>query len=310
MPTILVTGVNGFVGKHLVRELKARDCRVIGIGYSAVSPEIESLLSAYVSCDLTNPDEVAKLELENVNAVISLAGLVKSRGSFETDEAYKQANVDMLYLLGQRLVEIGSNARVIAVSTGLVYDTDEPMPHSESSRTTIDGAPYVTSKLLMEQACKELRANGLDCIITRPFNHSGPGQSGGYLIPDIHKKLIEFQQTNQPIPVSPKQTKRDYTDVRDVVKAYVDLAVAEELKFDIYNICTGKSRSVADILAIMQEVMGVKDLETRIDETFVRPNDPADLYGSYERLEGETGWHPTIPFEQTIKDFVSAAKPS
>ena len=309
MSTILVTGVNGFVGKHLVRELKTRKYRVIGIGHKSVDLDNKALLDGYESCDLTDAREVKKLELRGVDAVIGLAGLVaKGRGSFGTDEAYNKANVDMLYLLGERLLEIASTARVIAVSTGLVYDSKQPMPHTETSKTTQEGSPYVLSKLAMEEAADKLKVAGLDCVITRPFNHSGPGQAGGYLIPDVYNKLVAFKQSGTPVPVSPKKTKRDYTDVRDVVKAYADLAMADKLEFTIYNICAGKSRSAEEILHMMQEAMGLDNVPTKINESFARPNDPADLYGSYERLHQETGWQPTIPFEQTIKDFVLSQK--
>lgn len=309
--TILVTGVNGFVGKHLVRELKVQGHQVVGLGQDELSPDIGSLLMAYETCDLTDAKQVAKVPLGGIEAVINLAGLARVGQSFGADDLYKKVNVGVLTVLSERLLAIGSKARVIAVSTGAVYRPDQPMPLTEVSQTIQTGSPYALSKLMMEEAAHDLRRKGLDCIIVRPFNHTGPGQGPGFILADLYQRIIEAQTNGQPITISPQVTKRDFTDVRDVAKAYIGLVSAKRLDFDTYNICSGVSHSGHEILDLLLDCLELRGKVTlQSDESLIRPHDPTDLYGSYERIAKQIGWRPTISLEQTVQDFVAARQSS
>src|SRR5581483_1626141 len=125
---IVVTGINGFVGYHLAKELKARGCHVVGIGHDEQPNKyLGRLIDGYNSCDLTDPEEVKKLALNDVDSVVSLAGLAKVGDSFEDPEKYFHVNVETLAVLCRRLLEDGSKARVIAVSSGAVYDSGQPL---------------------------------------------------------------------------------------------------------------------------------------------------------------------------------------
>lgn len=307
MLNIIVTGVNGFVGGHLVRELKSRGHNVIGLGREAEpTTTVQQFTDSYQACDLTNDAQIASLDLGEVDAIINLAGLASVGDSFGAEDLYKKVNVDVLAKLGERLLELRSKARLIAISTGAVYDPDQPIPLTESSKVYKKGSPYALSKIMMEVAARDLRSRGLDCVIARPFNHTGPRQAPGFLIPDLYQKLSKFKETGDPVSVGNLATKRDYTDVRDVVKAYADLAVAETLEFDLFNVCSGKSRSGQEILDLMLDTMDLKDKpKIEINQSLIRPNDPSDLHGSNERLREETGWEPEIPLEKTIRDFVN-----
>jgi GDP-4-dehydro-6-deoxy-D-mannose reductase len=304
----MVTGANGFVGQHLIRELKSRGHEVIGVGYGGTpEPDVEALLLTYHPCDLSNPAQVAELPLKGVDAVINLAGLANVGASFDDAEKYKHINVAMLSVLSERILNIGLHARVVAVSTGAVYESDQPMPLTESSQTITSGSPYALSKLMMEQAAHTLRQRGLDCVIARPFNHAGPGQIPGFLIPDLYAKIIMSQKTGQPIKVGNLNTKRDYTDVRDVVRAYADLSASETLEFDTYNVCSGQSRTGQEIFDLFLKQMKPEGrIQVEVDQSLIRPNDPLDLHGSHARITEETGWEPSIPFEQTIADFIAS----
>lgn len=308
MPNVLVTGVNGFVGQHLARELHSRGCGVIGTGHSEpAAPSIAELLENYVACDLTDAAQVERLPLDKVDAVISLAGLANVGGSFDRPDEYKHVNVAVLATVCDRLLSLGAAKRVIAVSSGAVYDPNQPQPLSEDSRTVQDGSPYALSKLLMEQSAADFRKRGLDCVIVRPFNHSGPGQRAGFIIPEVYKKIRNAQSTGEPVLVGNLKTKRDYTDVRDIVRAYTDLALAERLEHDTYNVCSGRSVSGQAIVDLLCKELGVENIKIAVDQSLLRPNDPPELYGTYARLKAATDWQPVIPLEQTIKDFVAAA---
>lgn len=169
------------------------------------------------------------------------------------------------------------------------------------------GSPYAQSKVLMEEGGRILAQKGLDYITVRPFNHIGPGQGPGLLIPDLYSKLKAASESNHTISVGNLRTRRDYSDVRDIVRAYADLALAQDLEYDLYNVCRGQSKSGQEILDIfLKEMDLVGKIKTEVNPNFIRPNDPPDLYGSYARLYAQTAWEPTIQIEQTIKDFIDS----
>ena len=304
--TILITGINGFVGKHLAREAVAQGHSVIGVGVNGgLDESLAGIVSRYELCDLTDALAVAKLNLEGVQAIINLAGLAKVGSSFGQAELYKRVNVDVLAVLGRRLLAEKSKVRLIAISSSMVYDSAQPMPLSEASRTSGAGSPYADSKLLMEAAAAELKSQGLDCVVMRPFNHIGPGQESGFLVPDLYQQIEGVIKRSQPLLVVNLSSKRDYTDVRDVAKAYLSIAAKPTLAHNVYNVCSGHSVSGTEILANLLAQMGLKEtIKPQVDQAKMRPSDVAELYGSAERLRAETGWQPTIPIAQSLKDFI------
>jgi GDP-4-dehydro-6-deoxy-D-mannose reductase len=310
MSTVLVTGINGFVGKHLANELHSRSHKVYGVGNAEpqVDPLIEDIVENYYQCDLTDKEEVSKLPLNNLDAVINLAGLAAIGPSFKNPDQYLKVNVGVLNTIGELLVQQSSKARVIAVSSGALYNPSQDMPLTESSST--DGSsPYAVSKLKMEEVAVELRDKGLDCIIARPFNHIGPGQNRGFLLPDLYERVKGASANNGIVTVGNLKTKRDYTDVRDIVRAYADLALKENLDHILFNVCSGKSHSGQEVLDTLLSIMDMSGkIKIEVDKSIIRPNDPVDLYGSSKRLAQETDWLPEISFEQTIKDFVNSKK--
>ncbi len=308
MQTVLVTGVNGFVGEHLVKELTDQSYSVIGVGREANAQlGITDLLLQYVSCDLINETQVSQLPLAKADAIINLAGLAQVGASFKDPEAYQHVNVAVLTVIGGELLRQGLSPRVVAISTGAVYQASQPLPLTEDSELIREGSPYALSKVAMEMATKSLQNKGLDCIIARPFNHLGPGQGRGFLLPDLYAQIVAAKKTGQPIKTGNLKTKRDYTDVRDVVKAYVQLAISETLRQRTYNVCSGKSVSGETILNLLLEITNsTKQVQMEQDPALLRPNDPIDIYGSYQRLKTETGWQPTIAIKKTIQDFIAA----
>src|SRR3989344_2710621 len=308
MQKVLVTGVNGFVGKHLTRELKNQGDEVVGIGHeTSPPPEVKELLADYWVCDLMDKEAVAKLPLKDIDGVISLAGLARVGDSFSDPEKYKAINVGVLTNLLQALIDNNLKPRVIAVSTGTVYDPAESSPLVEDSKLVKDGSPYTLSKILMEEAAHDFRAKGLDIIVMRPFNHVGPGQEEGFLVPDLYAKLMAAKATGRLIKTGNLSTKRDYTDVRDVSRVYADLVLAPSLSSTVYNICSNVTRSGNEILAALKKhVPGSEELELITDPRLIRANDPEELVGSNELLKKDTGWQPQISFEQTIADFVES----
>jgi len=310
MSKIFITGINGFVGKHLARELHRRGCSVVGVGREDnLNPEIDSVVDNYYVCDLTNISDVAKLPLSDADAVINLAGFAAVGASYGKEELYMRVNVGVLTVISERILELGLKTRVLAISTGAVYSPNQPMPLTEGSELITAGSPYALSKIAMEVEASRLRKLGLNCIVARPFNHIGPGQEPGFLVPDLYEKMISAINTGAHVKVGDLSTKRDYTDVRDVVKAYADIVLSEKLIDEIYNVCSGRSVPggiIFDLLA--QAISPSTKIEAEVDQQFIRPSDPKDLYGDNTKLKSQTSWAPVIPLEKTIQDFVDSKK--
>lgn len=312
MPKVLITGINGFVGKHLTRQLKQMGAEVYGLSVEqTVHPEIAPLVQQYAACNLSEAKAVSELDLSIYDSIISLAGLANVGQSFAQPELYMQVNVAVLTNLCQKLINDGLAPRIVAISTGAVYDTAQALPLTEDSVLNQKGSPYVQSKIAMEKAALDFRRQGLEhCIVVvRPFNHVGPGQGLGFLVPDMYARIIETLTNGGNLKTGNLTTRRDYTDVRDVVRAYAQLALADatELSEPVYNVCSGQAHSGEQILAeFKKHISGLEKLEVVVDPGLIRPDDPPVLVGSSSRLSRDTNWHPEIAFEQTIADFVAA----
>lgn len=308
----LVTGVNGFVGQHLARALHNSGCDVLGASQEAeANPKIKTLLSGYYKCDLTNPDEISQLPLENIDSIINLAGLAKVGASFGQADLYKKVNVEVLSNLCKALLDKGlSSVRILAISTGAVYDPAQSPPFSESSPTVKpdETNPYVSSKLAMEHVAYEQQKHGLSVLVVRPFNHVGPGQLPGFLVPDLAEQIVDVMAGKQKtIKIGDLSSQRDYTDVRDVVRAYTLLATihSDSLNATTYNVCSGQPLSGQEILRLLLQSFNANNIEVEIDQSRIRPNDPPMLYGNIATLKSDTGWKPEITIKQTIADFVA-----
>ncbi len=310
MKEILVTGVNGFVGYYLATELSNQGHRVIGTDRAQESsPKLTPFIDGYFgNCDLTDAEAVAGLPLDKVDSVINLAGLAQVGTSFDRDQAerYRRINLSVHTVLANRLIELGKKStRVVAVSTGAVYDNNLPMPLDEDSNLAVKNSPYALSKVAMEKAMRSYADKGLDVVIVRPFNHIGPGQLGGFLIPDLVSQIA----VGDTVVAGDLTTERDYTDVRDVVKAYALLATLPSLKHSLYNICSGKSVSGKAMLDEIVRIAGKQSVTVEIDQSRIRPNDPKKVVGDNSRLRRDTGWQPEIPLDQTIKDIITSQAP-
>lgn len=307
MQEILITGINGFVGRHLAQELVAQGWNVIGLGHGPEpAPKVDKFISKYIDCDLTNQKAVSKLPLNEVQAVINLAGMAAVGQSFDEPDLYMKVNVGVLTTLCERIKQLGrKDLRILAISTGAVYAPNQSMPLTENSLVSSASSPYAASKVAMEAVGQSFRAEGYDCVIARPFNHIGPGQAQGFLLPDLYEKIRSVKGSK--IRVGNLQTQRDYTDVRDIARAYMALATKDRLEHAIYNVCSGKPVPGTTLFEKLKIACNRIDLRTVEDENLFRPSDSPILYGDNSRIYRETGWQPTIPLEQTIRDFVAAA---
>jgi GDP-4-dehydro-6-deoxy-D-mannose reductase len=298
---IVITGVNGFVGKHLASELSQEGHEVIGVGMdTSPSPEIAEHLSQYLLKDLSKewPD------VSGVDAIVHLAGLAAVDPSFEHPQDYLNINSAMMTNMCEYYLKQDKKPRIVMISSGAIYDPNEPMPIAETSKVVFT-SPYSVSKVLLENQAAYYLSRGIDCVVMRPFNHIGPGQAPGFLVPDLAEKILSRANASDPIKVGDLATKRDYTDVRDVATAYRLVATSvNKPKHLVYNVCSGVSHTGEEVLDIMSGAMNIEKPDCAVDQAFIRPNDIMDIRGDNTRLREEFGWETTYEFAQTIADFV------
>lgn len=290
---VAVSGVNGFVGAHLTRELVDHGHQVVGLGIGGVAEAVRDLLADYVEQDLEVgwPDTGA-------DAVVHLAGLSAVGPSFADPQRYLQANSAPVTHLAEGLLAEGRSPRLVVVSTGAVYAPGVGV--SEDSPIQVS-SPYAVSKLLVESQCAYYRRRGLDVTVMRPFNHIGPGQGLGFLLPDLISGV-----TGGSLTVGNLDTRRDYTDVRDVARAYRLAVEAERLDTPVLNVCSGTSVSGRELLGSVTRTLGVPDPDLQVDTARLRPDDPAEITGSHTLITAVLGWRPGIDLADTVRDTVRA----
>jgi len=299
---VVISGINGFVGHHLTRELHESGVAVIGIGLDKeVDHDIADIIHEYHQADLTKEWP----NLPNVKAVIHLAGLAAVGPSFDNPQLYINVNSSMVTNICEYYMQQTVKPRIVIVSSGAIYSSNQPMPISEAGEIGFS-SPYAVSKILTENQVTYYRNRGLDCVVARPFNHIGPGQKQGFILPDFYSRLSSLEDGEQTISIGNIETRRDYTDVRDIARAYGKLALAPTLQHGIYNICSGVSLSGVEIFNELKAAMKLPGVGYEIDPTLVRPTDAKDIVGDASLLKDKLDWQPRINIHQTVIDFVKA----
>lgn len=302
--TITITGVDGFVGKHLAREAKSRGFFVRGISRSPeLHQELDGVVDEYYPSDLTQAFPAAALS----DTVVHLAGLSAVGASFAAPQKYLDVNSSMVTNICETILREQQSVitRVIAVGTGTIYRPQSDRPITEADPIWL-ASPYAVSKQLIENQIEYYRARGIPAVVVRPFNHIGPGQAQGFLVPDLWARL-NGSAYNGVLRVGNLQSQRDYLDVRDVARAYIELAIHGEIDSGIYNVCSGNAVAGEEILRLLCEEGGIEFPKLEVDSELIRPNDPSCIVGSAHRLNADLGWKPEISLRSSIRDFITAA---
>jgi GDP-4-dehydro-6-deoxy-D-mannose reductase len=301
MSKVLITGINGFVGQHLKRELSSHEIEVLGVGGPQSGPSNSP--DNTLSLDLNSPAEADKIDFSNVTGVIHLAGLAAVGPSFDDPMRYISTNIGIEANLFEAARKQGATPRFLIISTGALYSPSSELPISETS-PILPSSPYAVSKVGQEEMAKYYLGRGFEVVIARPFNHIGPGQGPGFIVPDIAQQIIACERgTQETISVGNLDAKRDYTDVRDIVRAY-RLLLEKGTSGETYNVCSGISLSGHDILDGLLRASG-NSCEVAQDPAKMRPADNPIIYGNNDKLTATTGWNPEINLEQTLSDVIS-----
>jgi GDP-4-dehydro-6-deoxy-D-mannose reductase len=288
----LITGASGFAGRHLVSLLRER-------GQDPVAPDRSEL-------DLRDAAAVrAAIADLRPGTVFHLAALASVARSWNDPLETLTANVEMTVNLLEGVRAAAPGATVLVASSGEVYGPPEALPVDESAALRPQN-PYAVSKAACDLLAGQYADAGLAaCVRTRAFNHAGPGQSEEYVVGTLTRQVAEAEAAGREeamIRTGDVDSARDFTDVRDVVRAY---AAAAELEGGVYNVCAGRAVRIRDVIEL---VRGAARVEVRheVEPDRLRANDVPEVRGSFECLRAATGWEPEIPLERTVADALDA----
>ena len=293
MNKVLLTGIDGFTGKYVAQELETKGYQVIGLVYKNAAEN-------QVACDLTDKAAVLKcLEQVKPDYVIHLAAL--SFVGHADEKAFYDVNVFGALNLLESAKELGLVLKkVIFASSANVYGNPVGVEKIDESVAPAPVNHYAMSKLAMEHMTK-LWFEQFPLVITRPFNYTGPGQAEQFLIPKI---VSHFKQKSPDIELGNIDVYRDFSDVRDISKAYVSL-LESDIRSEVVNLCSGNGFSLSSIIEKMEQIAGYK-INIKVNPAFVRVNEIKVLGGDNSKLVSLTGFKPTITINETLLDMFSS----
>jgi GDP-4-dehydro-6-deoxy-D-mannose reductase len=300
---VLITGASGFVGGWLAGLCVEAGDEVIGLSRSG-----ETRAGTGIAVDLTDAGAVARTLAEvQPEAIYHLAALSHVGRSWEQPAVTMAANVGSAVALLEGIRRHVPTTRVLWASTCEVYGPPASLPVFEDAPLT-PGNPYAVSKASGDMlAGVYAAAHGLSILRTRPFNHVGPGQLPIFIVSSLAEQAARARvegASELKIVTGNPDTRRDYTDVRDVCRAYLDL-VASDAEPGIYNVCSGSSVSARELVALVSDLIDPIAVSHEVDPARVRAHEVMENRGSAAKLAAAIGWEPQIPLRRTVADTIA-----
>jgi GDP-4-dehydro-6-deoxy-D-mannose reductase len=288
----LVTGGGGFAGRHLVARLRE-------LGDEPFAPSRSEL-------DLLDAEAVRATVADlRPRAVFHLAAIASVPRSWEAPAEPLLDNLAMTLSLLEAVRLEAAEAAVVVASSGEVYGLPERLPLDEEAPLRPQN-PYAVSKAACDLLAGQYAdAHGLRVVRARAFNHAGPGQSDDYVVGTLTCQAARAElegRSEVTLRVGNLESARDFTDVRDVARAYV---AASGVPAGAYNVCSGRAVSVRELIDVLRRVAKV-EVRSEVDAERMRGHDVPEIRGSAERLRAATGWGPEIPLEHTLRDALAA----
>lgn len=312
MRKVLITGVTGFAGSHLVDYLLTRnDCEIHGIWrWRSRTENIEHLLPGQMTlheCELRDAtstyDTIAKIKPD---WIFHLAAQSFVPTSWVAPTESLSTNILAQVNIFEAVRRLGLKTRIqLACSSeeyGMVYPDEVPIKETNPLRPL---SPYAVSKVAQDMLGYQYWMSWqVDSVRTRGFNHEGPRRGPVFVASDFAKQIADIEKGKKApvLHVGNLDAKRDFTDVRDMVRAYV-LALEKCEPGEVYNICRGQCWTIRETLDMLLSHTQAK-IEVKQDPARLRPSDVQILLGDNSKFVKQTGWQPVIPFEQTLQDML------
>ncbi|MFQ6082560.1 MAG: GDP-mannose 4,6-dehydratase [Candidatus Aminicenantia bacterium] len=302
---IFITGLTGFVGQHLDRLLEENKYQVFGTSYPQKPP---SQAKNVHYLDIREGKKLAKFIKEvKPDLIFHLAAISNVQSSWEKRQQTIETNILGTSNLLEAVRQFSPQSKILLVGSSDIYGNiaSENQPISEEFPYNPIN-PYGVSKVAQEILGKFYHSiENLKVIMTRSFNHTGPGQSPEFVCSDWAKQIAEIErgQRKPVLKVGNLESKRDFTDVRDVARAYL-LLLSKGKAGEIYNVCSSRAIFLKDILKTLLSYSQIS-IKVKVDHHKFRKTDFPLLVGDNRKLITQIGWQPEIPFEKTLLDLLN-----
>ena len=314
MDRYLITGFSGFVGKHFLEYLETLHSPVSVLGVDIVPPDFGLDRLHHMQCDFEKMDLLDREGIEKIilqfqpNYILHLASYSSVAFSWQNPVKSFQNNTNIFLNVLEAVHSINSKVRILSVGSSEEYGDlvgVNALFHEEDALHPV--SPYAVARVSQEMLSKVYaKGYGLDIVMTRSFNHIGPGQKEIFVVASFAKRLVEMKKegaTSPKLMTGDISLIRDFVDVRDVVRAY-DGLLKKGRKGEIYNICRGVGYSLKELVQQMASILGMEVL-TETDERLIRPNDNKVIIGCNEKIKRDIGWAPEIPLRRSLEDVIN-----
>ncbi|QJW93168.1 GDP-mannose 4,6-dehydratase [Frigoriglobus tundricola] len=308
---ILITGITGFVGGHLVEHLVASGGHALfGVSRRGEWPAQLAHLAPHarlVVGDLCGPADTERVLLETrPDWIVHLAGYANTGGSFRDPDRAWAENLTATRVLYDAVVRSGLRPRTLFVSTGLIYGEPDVPDGACDERTTLKPAsPYAASKAAADIVSYQYsRSAGLDIVRVRLFNQIGPRQSADFAVPNFARQIAAAEAGKHApvVETGDLSAKRDIADVRDIVASF-PLLLEKGASGEAYNAARGESFRIQDLL---DRLVSLSRIPIRVNQT-IEPGRKADTSvtrADVHKLRAATGWYPRVPLDRTLADIL------
>jgi GDP-4-dehydro-6-deoxy-D-mannose reductase len=302
---IFITGATGFVGCYLRKFLESPEHRIWGSAYPDV-PEASSDNHIFYMDIRSEEDVFKRVQETKPDRVFHLAAISNVRHSWSSRKETLETNIIGTLNLFEGVREYSPDARILFIGSSDIYGTRSLAGDLLTEKQEVVSMnPYAFSKWSAEMLSDFYsRVEDLDIVIARSFPHTGPGQSADFVCSDWACQIarIEKEQSDPVIKVGNISVERDFTDVRDVVRAYA-LLIEKGKKGEVYNVCSGRSHSLESILQMLLSFSQM-DISVRVDSQKLRKKDIPRLAGDNTKIKESVSWEPRIPLEQSLRELL------
>ena len=312
----LITGSSGFIGKHFIQFLdnSTINAEVIGVDIVPSSlTDTKSIVLHEEMCTMNDSNAVQLLlQKHKPDYIVHFASQSSVAKSWDDISTTFYNNVNSFITLAESVRQYCSDARMLVIGSSEEYGNVAPdnIPIKETCPLHPQN-PYAIARVAQEMLAKMyVQSFGLDIVMTRSFNHIGPGQSEAFAIPSFVKQIVTAKKSNTSCTLKTGNIDvvRDFIDVRDAVKAYY-LLLYEGMVGEVYNICSGVGHSLRAIITMLSEITSVH-VVIEHDQNKMRPTEVQTIIGSYQKINKLTGWSPTINIHQSLEDIVKGQSPA
>lgn len=306
-----ITGITGFVGSHLAEFLLSKGLEVYGIKrWRSKTDNINHIIDKLQLREADMRDGHSLIEVfkeAEPHYVFHLAAQsfvpMSWRAPADTMETNVVGTIHLMEAIRKLSIDPAIHIAGSSEEYGMVYPDEVPIKETNPLRPL---SPYGVSKVAQDKLGFQYHHSyGMKIVVTRAFNHTGPRRGEVFVTSNFAKQIAEIEKgVREPkIRVGNLQSQRDFSDVRDVVKAY--WYSLTKCKFgECYNICSGKARVIGDVLDLLLNSSKAKEIKVEKDPMRMRPSDVQVLHGDFSKIKEQTGWKPEIPFEKTMSDLL------